>query len=172
MPVCFHVFFFTYSSWKVNRVKRVSKWTVGEQVSKREQLEFRDAPGISRVWRMNSCPHIRELDLDSTLWSPDSRDWIPDSFSVKLGFRILSLVGLRILDLDSALHMVKFPRFQIPEAKVSPIRGARRWCYTVRFATTIFSATQCCNIVWNIYNIVPTLQRCVALKIVVANRTV
>ena len=124
----------------------------------------RDAPGNSRVWRMKSCPHIRELDLDSTLWSPDSRDWIPDSFSVKLGFRIL--------DLDSGLHMVKFPRFKIPEAKVSPIRGARRWCYTVRFATTIFSATQCCNIVWNIYNIVPTLQRCVALKIVVANRTV
>ena len=30
----------------------------------------------------------------------------------------------------------------------------------------------CYNIGWNGYNIVPTLQRCVALKIVVANRTV
>ena len=30
----------------------------------------------------------------------------------------------------------------------------------------------CFDIVWNIYNIVPTLQRCVALKIVVANHTV
>ena len=39
----------------------------------------------------------------------------------------------------------------------------------------MFRATQhCnadfCNIVWNGYNIVPTLQSCVALKIVVANR--
>ena len=77
--------------------------------------------GSSRVWRMKSRPHIRELNLDSTLWSPDSRDWISDSFSVKLGFRILSLVGFRILDLDYGLHSVKFPRFQILEAKVSPI---------------------------------------------------
>ena len=30
----------------------------------------------------------------------------------------------------------------------------------------------CCDIVLNGYNIVPTLQRCVALKIVVANRFV
>ena len=30
----------------------------------------------------------------------------------------------------------------------------------------------CCDIVLNSYNIVPTLQRCVALKIVVANRPV
>ena len=30
----------------------------------------------------------------------------------------------------------------------------------------------CCDIVWNSYNTVPTLQRCVALKIVVANRLV
>ena len=46
-------------------------------------------------------------------------------------------------------------------------------CYTRRFATTsIFSATQRCNIVSNSYNIVPTLQCCVALEIVVANRPV
>ena len=38
-------------------------------------------------------------------------------------------------------------------------------CYTGRFVTTIFSATQGCNIV-------PTLQCCAALKIVVANRPV
>ena len=42
----------------------------------------------------------------------------------------------------------------------------------VIFATTIFSATQRCNIVSNDYNIVPTLQRCVVLKIVVANHPV
>ena len=35
-----------------------------------------------------------------------------------------------------------------------------RWCYTERFATTIFSATQPCNIVLNSHNIVPALQRC------------
>ena len=39
-------------------------------------------------------------------------------------------------------------------------------------ATTIFSATQHYNIVANGYNIVPTLLRYVALKIVVANRLV
>ena len=38
-----------------------------------------------------------------------------------------------------------------------------------RFATMIFNATQRCNIVSNGYNIVPTLQHCVVLKIVVAN---
>ena len=41
--------------------------------------------------------------------------------------------------------------------------------YEGRFATTIFSATKLCNIVANTSNIVPTLQSCVALKIVVAN---
>ena len=48
-----------------------------------------------------------------------------------------------------------------------------RWRYTRRFATTIFSRTHalqyCCDIVSNSYNIVPTLQRFVALKVVVAN---
>ena len=39
-----------------------------------------------------------------------------------------------------------------------------------RFATTIVSATQRCNIVSNSSSIVPTLQRFVPLKIVVANR--
>ena len=39
-----------------------------------------------------------------------------------------------------------------------------------RFATTIFSATQRCDIVSKGYNIVPALERCVALKIFVANR--
>ena len=38
-----------------------------------------------------------------------------------------------------------------------------------QFATMIFNATQRCNIVSNGYNIVPTLQHCVVLKIVVAN---
>ena len=35
----------------------------------------------------------------------------------------------------------------------------------IRFATMIFNATQRCNIVSNGYNIVPTLQHCVALKL-------
>ena len=48
----------------------------------------------------------------------------------------------------------------------------------VMFATTIFSATQCynivasCDIVSDGYNIGPALQRHVALEIVVANRPV
>ena len=41
---------------------------------------------------------------------------------------------------------------------------ALRLCYTGRFATTIFSAIQHCNIVSNTFNIDPTLQRCVAPK--------
>ena len=39
-----------------------------------------------------------------------------------------------------------------------------------RFATTIFCATQSCNIVSISSSIVPTLQRFVPLKIVVENR--
>ena len=39
-----------------------------------------------------------------------------------------------------------------------------------KIRTTIFSATQRCDIVSNGYNIIPALQRCAALKIVVANR--
>ena len=59
-------------------------------------------------------------------------------------------------------------------------QGILKGCYTGRFATTIFSATQvsnaalqpCCDIVSNGCNIVLTLLRCVALKIVVANGVV
>lgn len=39
-----------------------------------------------------------------------------------------------------------------------------------RFATTIFSTTQSCNIVSNSSSVDPTLQRFVPLKIVVENR--
>ena len=45
----------------------------------------------------------------------------------------------------------------------------QRWCYTRRFLVQHSVATlmqHCCDIVSNSYNIVPTLQRCVALKIV------
>ena len=42
--------------------------------------------------------------------------------------------------------------------------------YTRRFATTIFNATQRCNIVATFFRMITTLQHCVALKIVVANR--
>ena len=34
---------------------------------------------------------------------------------------------------------------------------ALRWCYTIQFATTIFSATQRCNIVMRLFRIVTTL---------------
>ena len=47
-----------------------------------------------------------------------------------------------------------------------------RVCYTKQFAMTIFSATQHHNIVSNGCNIVPTLECCVALKIVLVNRLV
>ena len=39
-------FLYLFLVGKVNRFKPVSKWTVGRQVLKREQLEFRDALGI------------------------------------------------------------------------------------------------------------------------------
>ena len=38
-----------------------------------------------------------------------------------------------------------------------PIRVFKRWCYTRRFATTIVSATQRCNIVVTLFRIVTTL---------------
>ena len=50
-------------------------------------------------------------------------------------------------------------------ASLASINGTLMRCYTRRFATTIFNAPQRCNIV-------PTLQLCVAIKIVVANRPV
>ena len=41
---------------------------------------------------------------------------------------------------------------------------AIRWCYTRRFATTIFSATQRCNIIATLFRMVPTLfQHCSAV---------
>ena len=43
---------------------------------------------------------------------------------------------------------------------------------TRRFATTIFSTTQRCNIVLDACNTVSILQRCVALKVVFADRPV
>ena len=47
-----------------------------------------------------------------------------------------------------------------------------RWRYTRRFATTIFSTTQRCNVVTIRNNVATMLKRCVVLKIVVANRLV
>ena len=51
-----------------------------------------------------------------------------------------------------------------------------RWCYLKRFATTIFSATQRCNIVATLFRVVRTLfQHCNAVlrkKNVIANRPV
>ena len=43
---------------------------------------------------------------------------------------------------------------------------------TRQFATTIFSATQRCNVGTIRNNVATMLQRCVALKLVVANRVV
>ena len=81
------------------------------------------------------------------------------------------------LNLTLVLGTTKGFSFQIINSLIEPWEGGYawpaltvRWCYTRRFATTIFSATQCCNIVSNSYNIVPTLQHCVELKIFVANR--
>ena len=51
----------------------------------------------------------------------------------------------------------------------SSLHATLRYCYTGRFATTIFSATQHHNIVATMLPMVPTFLLCVALKIVVAN---
>ena len=55
-----------------------------------------------------------------------------------------------------------------------------RWCYMGWFAMTIFStpqlcntvATFCCNVVWNGWDCIPTLQCCVVLKIIITNCSV
>ena len=46
---------------------------------------------------------------------------------------------------------------------------ALRWCYMGRFVTTILSATRRCNVGTIRTNVATMLQRCVSLKIVVAN---
>ena len=51
-------------------------------------------------------------------------------------------------------------------AKYMCLTHVLRWCYTRRFATTIFSATRRCNIVSkNGYNIVPTNRRCESSRV-------
>ena len=62
------------------------------------------------------------------------------------------------------------------KTEIDVVVGAILPAYLMMLDETIrndeVSATQRCNIVSNGYNIVPTLQRCVVLKIVVANRPV
>ena len=55
--------------------------------------------------------------------------------------------------------------------KCTKMRDARAKSLSL-FATQATAWQQCCDIVSNSYNIVLTLQRCVALKIVVANRNI
>ena len=47
-----------------------------------------------------------------------------------------------------------------------------RRCESQHCCNAVTALQQCCDIVSNSYNIVPTLERCVELKIVVANRPV
>ena len=55
--------------------------------------------------------------------------------------------------------------------KCTKMRDARAKSLSL-FATQATAWQQCCDIVSNSYNIVLTLQRCVELKIVVANRNI
>ena len=63
--------------------------------------------------------------------------------------------------------------FLYREHKIFLLFPSWKWCYTRWSATTIFSATQRCNIVATLFSIVtiivPKLQRWFALKIVIAN---
>ena len=68
-----------------------------------------------------------------------------------------------------------FKSVRIPVVEVKVLRWCDKrwfetWCYTGRFATTIFSSTQRCNVGTMLQSFETMLQRCVALKIVVANR--
>ena len=68
-----------------------------------------------------------------------------------------------------------FKSVRIPVVEVKVLRWCDKrwfetWCYTGRFATTIFSTTQHCNVGTMLQSFETMLQRCVALKIVVANR--
>ena len=49
--------------------------------------------------------------LDSTLWIPESRYWIPDLFSVELGFRISIVSGF-----PDSLGWIPVPQPRIPES--------------------------------------------------------
>ena len=69
----------------------------------------------------------------------------------------------------------KSVRIRVVEVKVlrwCDKRWFETWCYTGRFATTIFSTTQRCNVGTMLQSFETMLQRCVALKVVVVNRLV
>ena len=102
------------------------------------------------------------LNFYSSLWEFNARK-NANTWRIERG-------GIRAIKFEAARH------YFLSNAFVAvPVVVARRWCYTGRFATTIFSATQrcdinCCNILLDGRNIVPILQRFLAQNIVVANR--
>ena len=61
--------------------------------------------------------------LDSTPWTPDSRNWIPHSFSVELGFRIPIVSGIP----DSKAQDSRFHNKNLLDDWIqTPIYGASR----------------------------------------------
>ena len=100
---------------------------------------------IFNMWSLWS-PHVRESKelLDSGFHAVDSGFHLLDSrsFSVELGFRIRIVSGIPdsytcIPDSkaqDSGFHKQKFPRFRIPNAKISRIPESG-FLYMGRFMT-------------------------------------
>ena len=119
------------------------------------------SPFLDDVKKDNSFLFF-SLNFYSSLWEFNSRK--------NANIWRIERSGISAINFEVARH------YFLSDAFVAvPVVVARSWCYTGRFATTIFSATQrcdinCCNILLNGRNIVPILQRFLAQNIVVANR--
>ena len=108
------------------------------------------------------------LGLKKPVWRERKQDWLVQKFGIQ-----------RLQRFDKIQAESPFLLLTLEHKRRLCSLGAiitLRWCYTRQFATTIFlrntALQHCYDIISNSYNIVPTLQRCVALKIVVANRPV
>ena len=116
------------------------------------------------TWTKGNSFFFLFLNFYSSLWEFNSRK--------NANIWRIERSGISAINFEAGRH------YFLSNAFVAvPVVVAWRWCYTGRFATTIFSTTQrcdinCCNILLNGCNIVPTLQRFVAQNIVVANRPV
>ena len=98
---------------------------------------------IGGIWE----PGFKGIQESFELWISESRCWIPDSLTVELGFPIPIVSGIH--DSLSSIPDSKDQDFRFHGKNLldSGILIPLRWCYTRRFATTSFSATQRCNIV-------------------------
>ena len=121
-----------------------------------------------------------------------SRSLLSDHDLFPTTFKVLKTAGGRTWTFDCDVTVGRYPVYLIEpcwmqwdhvwlqKVRGKPLRARTRQRpissvfkgYTGRFATTIFTETQRCNVVTIRNNVATMLQRCVALKIIIANRLV